>query len=198
MYLVIYPPRFSSSDGRSSAESIFAIHSFLEGHTRFSSFDGNLVVSDQRQLGTYPLLSALVCSFVDAFTMLPPFPNVLPLVSPAHHSTQSWSSTDRLAHRRNIRWSDTDIHYLEEKAIWNRNIFWKFSRLMERGAFQAPEVGYGHEILFHSATRSVVNFCRIVFDWYQRYRYYYEYCSCLRGPIFLEFTERIFLIQVGI
>jgi len=76
-YLVIYPPHFSSSDGRSSAESIFAIHSFLEGRTRFSSFDGNLVVSDQRQLGTYPLLSTLVCSFVDAFTMLPPFPNVL-------------------------------------------------------------------------------------------------------------------------
>lgn len=28
-----------------------------------------------------------------------------------------------------------DARYLEENAIWNRNIFWEFSRLMERGAF---------------------------------------------------------------
>lgn len=62
---------------------VYFCHSFFsEGaRTRFSSFDGNPVVSDQRQPGTYPLLSALVCSFVRCLRSVTSFPNVFPLVS---------------------------------------------------------------------------------------------------------------------
>lgn len=45
------------------------------------------VVSDQRQLDTYPLLSALVCSSANAFNATSS-PNVLPLISTVRHSTE--------------------------------------------------------------------------------------------------------------
>lgn len=120
IYLVTFPPCFSPSDS-TSAKSIFAIHSFLEGRTRFSSFDGNPVVSDQRQLGTYPLLSALVCSPVDAFTALPRSQMSLPSYPPVRPDLRkSCHGANRLATSQKLRAemeSDTDIHYLEENVI---------------------------------------------------------------------------------
>lgn len=153
MYLVIYPPRIPAPTA-GAPESIFAIHSFLEGRTRFSSFDSNLVVSDQRQLGTYPLLSALACSTVE---MLPsqPYPQMsLPL---AHPRAPSYAILAR--HGSSGTFGETPGRAIpisrRERYLKSKHFLGIFASNGTEGLSESQaEVGHGHEILFHSDTRS--------------------------------------------
>lgn len=117
VYLAVTFPRCFSRFGRRGSLFLPFIL-FLEGRTRFSSFDGNPVVSDQRQLGTYPLLSALVCSSPWMPSLLPRFQMSFPshILTPVRHSTRY-----RLPHRRSFRDADVDIYHFCQTGRYKRS-----------------------------------------------------------------------------
>ena len=131
---------------------------FWEGCTRFSSFDGNPSVSDQRQ-PRYPLLSALVCSASDTHrvTSFSKCPFSLRVLRPSHvlgslpftqHGTSDTFKELTVVSETIPRYIYIYIyigrvyiyiyiyiyiHYLSLRAsIRNRNILREFSFLMER------------------------------------------------------------------
>lgn len=112
LYLVTFPSCFSPTVR--ARNTIFAIHSFLEGRrTRFSSFDGNPVVSDQRQLGYLTLAECARLFSRGCLHSVTSFPNVPPLVSSPAHPTYAILALARIvwhiAETTDRMESDTDI-----------------------------------------------------------------------------------------